>query len=41
MLPKLREFNFGAILPERVYPMKRRGGLRSCLMPIDRMDFVE
>lgn len=28
MLPKLRLFYFGAVLPERAYAMKRRGGLR-------------
>ena len=41
MLPKLRQFYFGAILPERVYPMKRRGGLRSTLVPVEQMDFAE
>ena len=40
MLPKLREFYFGAILPERAYPMKRRGGLRTELVPVEIMTFA-
>jgi hypothetical protein len=32
MFDKLRNFYFGAILPEIVFPMKRRGGLRKSLV---------
>lgn len=35
MLERLRKFYFGAVLPERAYAMKRRGGLRTSLVSMN------
>lgn len=39
MLGKLQRFYFGALLPERVYAMKRKGGLRKEYVDVDMKVF--